>query len=852
ALGPRFEAVLAATARFLHADFLDRADGGRWLDAVTRFHAAVSPLHADTARRRAGFLRHAAGSLLRGRASWPDKLHACLSPDGPYRVPGLGPAFWSALAQGTSPVRLPGWTPLTWRGLERLGLAPRSAAAGPGDRYGCLIDGHARLRRLAPQLTALHLDHVLSLVAVMAGRDLFSGGDALGRDPLAPRGRGDLRQTLKVRGQEIADGQEAFAAALEGGDAAALLDALGAVERGRVKPSALLLEWAGRFWRDDDPYPALERFGREQPVAGAGLWLPAAVLHLRDPLRFAPYGEALRDAQARLDDGVDPGDAPAERYRLFNALCEHVRKVHAVHPLQLPAALADGPASDDAERFAGFCPDTFRFLAELEQNNERAWMDRQRDRYRFAVRGPLVELCRALAAGYVEPVLNGRHGWGIDARAEAGHALTSVVKNSFGRGGPYTSTLWVAFCRAGRQGAQFFVRLDPAGLTYGLAARGDRGRLRAAVAGHADLLGRLAPGVPLDRDEISTHLPPDDPRLAAPTLADDIAEAFDRLLPLFACCQADDAGAALRVLAGEPPPSAYGEPAFRADTYLAPGWVARAVDLLRIKRQLVLQGVPGTGKTHVARCLARLLTGGDAEAVRVVQFHPGFSYEEFVEGIKVRTVEAGGRHDVTYPVEDGVLCSFAARAARSPGKPFVLVIDELNRGNLPRIFGELLYLLEYRGQAVELPCSRRTFGLPPNLYLIGTMNAADRSIAPLDQALRRRFSFLAMAPDAAVLTAWLAANPPPGGPAFASRVVGLFVKLNDRLRADLGAAAQVGHSHFMVPGLDDARLGLVWAHHVRPLLDELYAGRPERAEACDQLMERATRRAALSEKSDVH
>src|SRR5205085_11807952 len=155
----------------------------------------------------------------------------------------------------------------------------------------------------------------------------------------------------------------------------------------------------------------------------------------------------------------------------------------------------------------------------------------------------------------------------------------------------------------------------------------------------------------------------------------------------------------------------------RRATYLGGDWLARARGLLELKRQLILQGVPGTGKTHVARCLARLLTGGRDERVRLVPFHPAYSYEEFVEGIKVRSVEVDGRHDVTYPVEDGLLCAFAAEAARRPSEPFVLIIDEINRGNLPRVFGELLYLLEYRDQAVGLPYSKRGFRLPANLYL---------------------------------------------------------------------------------------------------------------------------------------
>ena len=174
--------------------------------------------------------------------------------------------------------------------------------------------------------------------------------------------------------------------------------------------------------------------------------------------------------------------------------------------------------------------------------------------------------------------------------------------------------------------------------------------------------------------------------------------------------------------------------------------------------------MPGTGKTHVARHLARLLTAGRDERVRLVQFHPAYSYEEFVEGIKVRSVTVDGRSDVTYPVEEGLLCAFAEEASRRPAEPHVLLIDEINRGNLPRIFGELLYLLEYREQSVCLPCSRRAFRLPSNLYLLATMNAADRSVALIDQALRRRFSFLEMPPDAAVLARWLHVHTPPPEP----------------------------------------------------------------------------------------
>ena len=162
------------------------------------------------------------------------------------------------------------------------------------------------------------------------------------------------------------------------------------------------------------------------------------------------------------------------------------------------------------------------------------------------------------------------------------------------------------------------------------------------------------------------------------------------------------------------------------------------------------------------------------------------------------------------------------------------IIDEINRGNLPRIFGELLYLLEYREPGGRLPYSRRGFRLPANLYLLGTMNAADRSVGAgrSGAAAAASRSWRCRRTPACWRRGWRRTSAG-AGPAFAGGVLGLFERLNARLRADLGPQAQVGHSYFMVPDLDEARLRLVWQHHVRPLLDEYFAGQPGRAAAYD-------------------
>ncbi|XAS77985.1 AAA family ATPase [Dermatophilaceae bacterium Sec6.4] len=245
--------------------------------------------------------------------------------------------------------------------------------------------------------------------------------------------------------------------------------------------------------------------------------------------------------------------------------------------------------------------------------------------------------------------------------------------------------------------------------------------------------------------------------------------------------------------------------------------------LLADKKQVVFYGPPGTGKTFLAQRLAAALQP-DAAKRAVVQFHPSTSYEDFFEGFRPRLDAAG---QMVYELRKGPLALLAESAENDPTTPHVLVIDEINRANLPRVFGELLYLLEYRSSSV-LTTYRpdEGFELPPNLLFIGTMNTADRSIALVDAALRRRFHFIPFMPHEGpmegLLGRWLAAH---GGPQWVAELVD---RVNDELRHALrGPHLQIGHSHFMSDRLDDAALRRIWDYSIYPFIEDQFYGRDE-------------------------
>lgn len=276
------------------------------------------------------------------------------------------------------------------------------------------------------------------------------------------------------------------------------------------------------------------------------------------------------------------------------------------------------------------------------------------------------------------------------------------------------------------------------------------------------------------------------------------------------------------------------------------------INLLKTRKNLILQGAPGTGKTYKTAELALALLGTDTTKARealmddyrkeiieidpvagtitngrigFVTFHQSMDYEDFIEGIKPKTDKNG---NISYKIENGIFKLMAQKAKEDPTNNYVLIIDEINRGNVSKIFGELITLLEAdkrdssengqsvseegynNGLSVLLPYSKEKFTVPDNLYIIGTMNTTDRSVGSIDYAVRRRFVFVTLKSDKTILTL--------------PEAVKLFEVVENYLKSCVSDMdiedLMVGHSYFMAK--DEDALRLRWQYEILPLLKEYH------------------------------
>ena len=287
-----------------------------------------------------------------------------------------------------------------------------------------------------------------------------------------------------------------------------------------------------------------------------------------------------------------------------------------------------------------------------------------------------------------------------------------------------------------------------------------------------------------------------------------------------------------------PPVTPYTKEEALAGLFMSETCFDNTIELLKYKKNIVLQGPPGVGKTFVAQRLANsLLQAVDKTRVQTIQFHQSYAYEDFIQGIRPNDQ---GRFEIT----DGIFYRFCAKARLDPGKKYCFVIDEINRGNLSKVFGEVMMLIEAdkRGEEILLANSRNadeTFTIPDNVYLIGTMNTADRSLAMVDYALRRRFCFIELEP---------AFSSPEGIDKFRTYLVGkgtdkvlvdMIVKKLSSINAiitkdtkNLGSGYCLGHSYFCTANgkYDRHWFERIIRFELKPLLQEYWFDAPEDVE----------------------
>lgn len=510
---------------------------------------------------------------------------------------------------------------------------------------------------------------------------------------------------------------------------------------------------------------------------------------------------------------------------------------------------------DDVMERSLFSDRAFTLLRELHEHPQLSFYNAHASEFVGEIEKPLQRLMGNVARALPAKVLNG-----LETERRI---FSRIPKNDYGRGGAW-DFYWGAFYpKGGKRTAdpQLYVVISAKGLRFGFCI-GDYGqeprrRFAKNCADHASVLIRLlestlssedliygetevAEGMSLLPSEgkklswkewlgepgrfgfqVVFELPPEKMvKLPEANLIDTIVQAFLRLFPLMLIAQTDEPLELIGQYLGTEPPEEEKNPVysleqFSSETFMPRDEIERWVRAAVRKRQVIFYGPPGTGKTFIAQLLAKHLIGGGDGFTEILQFHPSYAYEDFIQGLRPKALKDGG---IEYAMVPGRFKEFCSRARECKEK-CVLVLDEINRANLSRVFAELMYLLEYRKESVPLAAGDR-FQIPENVFIIGTMNTADRSIALVDHALRRRFAFLALCPNYEVLHKFH------GDTGFEpSGLIKVLQRLNTAIN---DKHYSVGMSFFLDREIK-TKIQDVWQMEIEAYIEELFFDQPTKA-----------------------
>lgn len=509
---------------------------------------------------------------------------------------------------------------------------------------------------------------------------------------------------------------------------------------------------------------------------------------------------------------------------------------------------------DIGERESYFTERTFTLLDGLHENPTADYYRAHREEFIDYLQDPFRELMSDVR-DRLEPEV---HNF---METEKG-IFSKIVKNDFGRGGAW-DFYWSAFYPKGGkriEGAQLFVSINHDCLHFGFSISdfGVKQRVRfreSCIENKEVLIDLLSDIIQDDRtfyseqtvnngkklpdaagemsfEEWIENIEDHETRvinvlqkeevLSSESIADQIADLFNRVFPLVYLVTEDEPLESIRHYLGTDEEEREMKPPYTLtqcaeDTLFDPGILARWVRAIERKKQAIFYGPPGTGKTFVSEKIAKHIVSEGDGFIEVVQFHPSYAYEDFMQGLRPRKLVDGG---LEYAMVPGRFKEFCRRARLCKNR-CVLIIDEINRANLSRVLGELMYLLEYRDRAIPL-AGGEVFQIPKNVRIIGTMNTADRSIALVDHALRRRFAFLGLYPNYKILRQYHQ-----GTDFDYERLIALLQRLNAAID---DRHYYVGISYFLRPDIK-VELEEIWISEIQPYIEELFFDQPDKADS---------------------